>query len=87
MAATFREAFEAARAGYSGEEWAALGAARQAAAVYHEMRRIDAEDVADAAVRAVTEAIRARRRPVPGSILDKIFIRGRPPKAGAAAWR
>ena len=41
--ATFQEAFAAARNSYSTNQWEALRPTERVTAIYHEMRRIDAE--------------------------------------------
>lgn len=46
MAARFEEAYDAARARYTIEEWATLKPAERAEAIYREMHRIDAEHAA-----------------------------------------
>lgn len=42
MAVTFEQAFAAAAERFSPESWSALTPAHQAAAIYEEMRRLDA---------------------------------------------
>ena len=44
--ATFQQAYEAAVERYADKFWASMGAAEIAQAVYHEMRRLDAQDAA-----------------------------------------
>jgi hypothetical protein len=45
MAVTFQEAVEAAKAKFPANDWALLTSGEQTAAVYREMRRLDAEAV------------------------------------------
>jgi hypothetical protein len=43
---TFQRAYDAVAARYSGNLWVSLNAAEIAHAIYQELRRMDAEDVA-----------------------------------------
>ena len=44
----FRRAFEAARANYSAKDWSSLPPAEQTAAIYRELRLLDAKVAASA---------------------------------------
>jgi hypothetical protein len=44
--ATFQQAYDAAAERYADKFWTSMGAAELAQAVYHEMRRLDAQDAA-----------------------------------------
>jgi hypothetical protein len=73
---SLQQAFTAAKSRYPGEQWSSLPTKDQSAAIYVELRRLDAEDAKTVVI--PTASVIA---PTDGAEIVTIRRRGRPPQA------